>query len=244
MGHTTGRRHLRRLAAPRTWPIPRKVSYWIVKPSPGPHSMELSMPIALWIRDYLKYVKTMREVRYVLNNKKVYVDGKPIKDYKYPVGLFDVIYFPDLNEYWRVLINRKGKLYLKQIDEKEAKIKPLRIKRKQMIDGGKIQLTLFDGRNVVVEDPKKYKTGDTLVIDLENKKIIEHIPMEKGVTVFFYYGAKVGTLGILEDVRIEHRSYGHTRFVVYKDYDTNETKETIWDYAYVVGRDKPVISVL
>ncbi len=243
MGHTTGRRHLRRIAAPKTWPIPRKGTYWIVRPSPGPHSMELSMPIALWIRDYLKYAQTLREVRYILNHNKVYVDGKPIKDYKYPVGLFDVIYFPDLNEYWRVLINEKGKLYLKQIDEKEAWIKPLRIKRKQMVNGGKVQLTLFDGRNILVDDPKKYKTGDTIVLDLKEKKIIEHIPMEKGVILFFYYGAKVGTLGILEDIKILHKPYGYTRFVVYKDYKTGEIKETICEYAYAVGREKPFISL-
>jgi len=82
MGHTTGKRHLRRIAAPKTWPIPRKGTYWIAKPIPGPHKMELSMPLALWIRDYLKLGKTMREVKYILNEGKVLVFSTDCEHYE------------------------------------------------------------------------------------------------------------------------------------------------------------------
>ena len=236
------KRHLKRPAAPKTWPIPRKGTKWVVRPRPGPHKMEYSMPIALWIRDYLKYAKTLREVNYILKNKKCYVDFKPITDYKYPVGLFDVIYFPDLGEYWRVLINEKGKLYLKRIDEKEARIKPLRIKSKQMVKGGKVQLTLFDGRNVLVDDPKKYKTGDTLVFDLIEKKVIEHIPLEEGVKIYFIDGANVGKVGTFKELIIRHTLH-NTRVVKWVDEQGNLKETSAWDYFVVVGREKPIISL-
>jgi len=243
MGHTTGKRHLRRISAPKTWPIPKKGSYWIVKPSPGPWRMELGMPILLWIRDYLKYAKTAREVRYILVNKKAYVNGKPIKDPKFPVGLFDVLSFPDLGEYYRVIIDSKGKLQLKRIDEKEANLKITRIIRKQMVNGGKVQVTGLDGRNFLFDNPKDIKTGDSLLIKLSDQEILEKIPMEKDVLLFFYYGAKVGTLGKLKEIKVFKKPFGHTRIVVYEDLESKEIKETIWEYAIPVGKETPLITV-
>ena len=43
----TGKEHLKRVAAPRTWPITRKTSKWVAKPSPGPHSQEHGMPLVV-----------------------------------------------------------------------------------------------------------------------------------------------------------------------------------------------------
>ncbi len=242
MSRTTNRRHLKRPSAPNTWSIPRKGSKFIVKPSPGPHSMELGMPLLLWLRDYLKYAKSAREAKYLINSGKVLVDGRKVRDYAFPVGLFDVISFPDLGKHYRVLMNSRKKLFLHPIDEKEAGIKVARIIRKQMVKGGKVQLTSLDGRNFLVDDPKKYYTGDTLVISIPDQKILQHIPMKEGALIYIYFGAKVGSIGTLTERRIEHKSYGNTRFIKYKDYKTGEEKETIEEYAVVIGEEKPVIS--
>jgi len=241
MGHTTGRRHLRRLAAPKTWPIPRKGTVWVVKPNPGPHSIERSMPIALWIRDYLKYVKTLREVKYVLNKGYIYVDGRVIKDYKFPVGIFDILHIEKINKTFRVLINKRGKLYLKEIDENEKNIKPLKIIRKQYVKGGKIQLTLLDGRNIIVEDPKKYKVGDTLLIKVPEQEIIDHLPLESGNMIYIIGGKKVGEIGYVKEIIIR-RLVTHNRILRYTDLEGN-VKETVPEYAVVIGREKPVISI-
>ena len=243
MGHTTGKRHLRRISAPRTWPIPRKGSYWVVKPSPGPWRIDLGMPLILWIRDYLKYAKTAREVRYILVNKKVYLNGKPVKDPKFPAGLFDVISFPDLGENYRVIMDSKGRLQLKLIDEKEANLKITKIIRKQIVKKGKVQVTGFDGRNFLLDDPKSIKTGDSLLIGLPDQEIIEKIPMEENTLLFFYYGAKVGTLGRLKEVKILRRPFGHTRIVIYEDLESREIKESIWEYTIPIGKETPVITV-
>ena len=144
---------------------------------------------------------------------------------------------------FRVLINTKGKLYLKQIDEKEAKLKIVRIKRKQMVNGGKVQVTGHDGRNFLFDDPKEIKTGDSLLIELPDQKVIKKISMEENTIVFFYYGAKVGTLGKVKEIKIFRKPFGHTRFIVYEDLDTREIKETIWEYAIPVGKEKIEITV-
>ena len=40
-------KHLKRLAVPKTWSIPKKSHKWAIKPSVGGHSLERSIPIAI-----------------------------------------------------------------------------------------------------------------------------------------------------------------------------------------------------
>lgn len=46
--------HLKRLNAPRSWPIKRKISIWTTKQRPGSHSVENSIPAAFLLRDMIK----------------------------------------------------------------------------------------------------------------------------------------------------------------------------------------------
>ena len=89
-------KHLKRIASPRKWPVSRKTSVWIVKPSSGPHSIENSIPLSIGIRDFLKIAKTSPEARRIIGNGDIFVDGKVTRKYKRPVGLMDVISIPKL----------------------------------------------------------------------------------------------------------------------------------------------------
>ena len=53
--------HMKRLAMPKTWPIPKKVHLWATKQSAGAHSVENSMPATLVLRDMLKVCDTASE---------------------------------------------------------------------------------------------------------------------------------------------------------------------------------------
>jgi small subunit ribosomal protein S4e len=241
MGHTTGRKHLKRLAAPKTWPIPRKGAKWIIKPSPGPHSMEMGMPIAVWLRDYLGIAKNMREVRFILNNEKILVDGRPVRDPSFQVGLMDTLSIPDLDKHFRVLINHKLKLFLHEIPEEESKCKIVRVIRKQMVKGGRIQVTGHDGRNFIIDS--EIKVGDGLLISLPDQNIEKIIPIKEGTIVYFFYGAKAGSLGRVKEIKVLRKPFGHTRFVVYEDLVTGEIKETVFNYAIPVGEQELEISL-
>ena len=56
------KRHLKRLPAPRHWPIKRKEGKFTTRVIPGPHPKEHSLTIALILREILGYADTMREV--------------------------------------------------------------------------------------------------------------------------------------------------------------------------------------
>ena len=183
--------HLKRLAMPRSWPLPRKTSVWVTRPTPGAHSLEHCMPITLVLRDVLNVAKTAREVRFILHNELAKIDGRVVKDTRRGVGLMDVLTLGEQN--YRCVLDHKGRLQYRLIGADEASWKVCRIEGKTTIKGGKTQLNLHDGRNIIVEDPSEYSTGDSLKINLPDQKILEHIRFGEGTRCYLIGGAHVGS---------------------------------------------------
>lgn len=241
-------RHLRRSTAPRYWPITRKGFVWTVKPSPGPHPASLSIPIAVILRDVLGYAYTLREARRILAERKVYVDSRVITDYKYPVGVMDVIYLKGPEEYYRVLPHPTKFYMLHPISEKEAEIKPLRVKRKTTVRGGNTQLTFHDSRTLLLlkdrdaDLVKAVRTLDTVVFNLKSKSILQHIPLDKGVTACVISGRNVGFIGRVES--IQQAVFKRTRWLAeIRSLDGTDSIRTILDYVFAIGTEHPVISL-
>ncbi|WP_297489150.1 30S ribosomal protein S4e [Thermococcus sp.] len=242
MARKGAKRHLKRLAAPSSWYLPKKKYKWAVRPRPGPHAMETSVPLLYIVRDYLGYAKTAREARKILNEGKVLVDGKVRKDYKFPVGIMDVVSIPETGEHYRVLPNRIGKLILHPISAEEAKLKPFRINNKRMVKGAKVQLNLHDGSNRIVSFAEKdsYRTAYTILMSVPEREVVEVIPFEIGSYVFVTRGKNVARKGRVVDIR--GFPMGWPDVVTIED-ESGEKFDTLKDYAFVIGKDKPVISL-
>ena len=102
---------VKRMAAPRRWQIKRKTSYWAVKTSPGPHEMEFSVPLLQVVRDMLSICETSREAKMLISGGRFSVDGRVRKDYRYPVGLMDVLKIEGEEGGYRMLIDRRNKMH-------------------------------------------------------------------------------------------------------------------------------------
>ena len=221
--------HLKRLYAPKTWAVKRKGIKFIVKSIPGTHSLKLSVPIALLFRDLLKYATNLREVKSILLNKNVLVDSVRRKDYRFPVGIFDVIEIKETKEIFRVIFDGR-KIGLLKIDKNEANLKPCKITGKRKI-GKKVQLNLYDGKNILV-DKDAYKAGDTIIIEFP-KNIKSHLKLEKGNLIYLIGGKHIGVVGSVESISGDKIKYKSTEGVF----------ETLKKYAFVVGVDKPFVSI-
>jgi small subunit ribosomal protein S4e len=186
--------HLKRLAMPATWPLERKKTVWITTPLPSGHPRKFCMPINLILRDILQITKSTHETKKLLANEEVLIDGRRIKDYKEAIGLFDILSIPKLKKTYTFIITCKNKLKLIEIDETSEKLEKIKVKK--AIKGGKIQLTFHDGRNVIADN--KYKVNDSVLFDLKQKKIKEHLPLAEGALVYVTGGKKVGSIGKFE----------------------------------------------
>lgn len=229
-------KHMKRQAAPTSWKVPRKTSVWVVKPNPGAHPIEKGLPLSYVLRDYLGLCDTTREARRVLGARKVLVDGRPVSDHKFPVGLMDVISFPSMKKHYRVLVDRSNRLALKEITADEAKWKLVRIENISVVKGGKFQLNCHDGRNILL-DKNKYKSGHVLKIEVPAQKIKDAYEFKEGNIGLLIGGAHVGDVSHLE-------SYEITRSPMPNLVTMKDGYNTIKDYVFIIGKKTPEIAVL
>jgi small subunit ribosomal protein S4e len=228
------KKHLKTLTVPKTWPIKRKGQKFVIRPNPG-KSFTYSMPIALIFKNNLKYCKTTKEAKAILLDKEILVDGKRRLDTKYLIGLMDVLSFPIAKEYYRILINTQKKLQLIPIEKKESSLKVVKITGKKVLNKGKIQLNLFDGRNILVKKDN-YAVGDSVLIELPGQEIKEHFKLGKGNYAFLISGKHTGEHGKIMDV-----SEGKEGSVTIKT--TKHEFKTSKDSIYLVGKEKPAIKI-
>ncbi len=219
--------HLKRLAAPKSYPIKKKGFKYTIKSRPGPHKKERSTPLLIVIRDILGIVETAREGRRVLNERKVLVDGVVRRDPKFPVGFMDVISIPAAGKHYRVLLDKHGRVTLKEIDEAEAKLKIVRVEKKHMTKGAKVQLTTHDGRNFLNVDAKP---GDSLLIEIPSQKVVEVLKLEPGRKAYIIGGAHVGSIAEVKEIKPGSMTV-KPRVVLKGDVEF----ETIKDYVFIVN---------
>ncbi len=247
MARMGGQKRLKALAAPKFWPILRKEFKWTVKPRPGPHPAEYSMPLLLIVRNVLKYAKNSREARKLIAEGHFKVDGRVRKDYKYSVGLFDVVEIVDTGEAYRFMPYPVKFFTLHPVPKEEIAIKPVRINNKITIRKGHIQLNLHDGRNIIikVKDPRNpvediYRTMDTLLIKLPEQHIIQHIKFEPGALAIIVAGRNVGRLGRLLDVQ---KGWGRKSSIATLEDPNGNKFQTSLEYIFIIGKEKPSISL-
>ncbi len=234
--------HLRKSQTPYWWPIPRKVGgVWSIRTSPGPHSLAYSLPLAMVMRDVLKYAKTLREARYIISKGYVKVDGRVRRNYRFPVGLMDVIEIVPTGEIYRVVPNGDSYYTLVPIPSEEANLKLLRVEGKTSVRGGKIQLHFHDGRNLIVQPEvgRQIETLGTVLYDLSNNSIKSYTPLKLDTLAVIIHGSNVGFMGKVEEIVRTLKRREST--IALRQNDV--VRRTILNYTMAVGVDSPLVKI-
>ncbi|MCW3993155.1 MAG: 30S ribosomal protein S4e [Candidatus Bathyarchaeota archaeon] len=244
-GGSTG---LKRKPAPKFWPIHRKEFVWVVRPSPGPHSLKNCLPLTIVLRDILKFAKTRKEAKTIVSQGKVYVDGKVRREDDFPVGLMDVISISDIDKYFRIVPSRKG-LILHPISKEESNFKLCRIENKKVVENGHVQLNLHDGSNILVKvaDPKKpqedtYKTLDSVKINLPERQILKQVKMKKNDFAMITSGKNIGKHGKIIEIEKTKGKKRTNALVTIEDKKGNRY-QTILNFVFAIGEEQPLISM-
>ncbi len=228
-------RHQKRVASPRSWPIARKIHTWVAKSKPGPHSEKGSIPLVIVVRDLLGLVDNSREAKRVLHEGGILVDGKARKDINFPVGIFDVISVPALGKNFRLLTDAKGRFNLHELEAGEAR-KLCKIANKTILKGGKTQLNLNDGTNILAEGD--YSTGSSVILSIPDKEIADVIEFKEGNLAMVVGGSHSGEVGTIKEIEVVKSSRPNKVIISGK-----EEFETTVDHVFMIGRDKPAIKL-
>ncbi|MGA8542065.1 MAG: 30S ribosomal protein S4e [Thermoplasmata archaeon] len=228
---------LKRRAAPRAWTIPRKGTKWVKRPGPGPHAQDQSIPLLLVLRDLRHIAATAREASILLRSGNVRVDGKVAKDLDRGLGLMDTLSLAaPLDAHYRVVKDRRGKLVLVTIPPAEATIKIGRVRFKHSVRKGQVEVTLHDGRNLLVPSKSPYRVGDSLKLEVPSQKVVDHLPLAAGALAFVAGGSHVGELARVE--KVEVRNSSSPNLVHFK-----EGFSTVKEYVFIVGQTAPEVTI-
>jgi len=229
-------KYLKRLVAPGSWHIPKKVQKFVMKTAPGPHNAG-ALPVGVWLREHIGLAQNASEVRKILHQRDVLVNGKACRNPQIGLGVFDIVSIPKLGKHYRIQLDVKGNLVAVEISAESAKTRLCKIRNKTTIKGGKVQLNLAFGANILADNT--YKAKDSIVVTLgtdgeERFKIIDHFPFAEGNVAMIVGGKHSGRIGRV--IEIIKTSGSVPNRVILADDSAGERFETIEDYVFMVGR--------
>lgn len=191
--------HTKRIAMKKSWPLSRKGKKRFIIRCRGPHQLKTSLPLLVVIRDLLEMAKTKNEVKKILKEGNILVDNKTVKDEKFGIGLFDRVYFKKIEKVYTLKLTKKGSLEIKELKTEIANKKSCKIIGKKTLKGNKIQINLYDGKNFIITK-KDVKIGDSAIVDLKTKKIIDYLKLDQGSHVLIIGGKHIGSSGKISKV--------------------------------------------
>jgi small subunit ribosomal protein S4e len=233
----SGSKKLKRQMAPQFWGIGRKDKRFVITVRPGPHKKDYAVPTAVFLRDILKIVTTLREAKAAIYTGKVKIDGVVRKSLHHAIGLMDVVELENVPEIYR-LVPMEGKLLKPlQIKESEKTKKLVRVTSKTTINKGKTQIGFHDGRSTISDT--KVNVGDTCLIQIPDQKILEVIKLEKDSQVLVTRGINAGQIGKIESM--EEGTFILPRRAVLILGDRKIEIPT--DIIMAIGKKEPVIQI-
>lgn len=246
MARKSGPRQLKREPAPGFWPIRRKERTWAANTRPGPHSREKSLPLVIIIRDILGYARTSKEATRIISTGKVKVDGVVRTDHRFPVGLMDVLQIEGADQIFRILPKPNRGLTPMPISQKEAGFKLCKIIGKRNIEGGKVQINLHDGRNLILsgqgarqKTDVEYAPGGAMQLGLPKQNLMAVVPFQTGALGLVIDGRNQGIFGKIATIT----PGTHARPRIVKIETASEAFDTPAEYVIPVGTQSSLVGL-
>ena len=204
------RKHLKRLFAPKDWMLSKLTGVFAPRPRAGAHKIRECMPLAVILRNRLKYALNYKETQMIVRQGLVKVDGRARIDAKYPAGFMDVLEIPKTNDRIRMLYDVKGRFEMVRLSEEEAKIKLCKVVNLWTTSHRTPMLTTHDGRRIRFPDPK-INRNDTIIIDVATGAIQSTLKARIGAIAMITGGSNRGLVGEILSVERHPGSFDIAR---------------------------------
>merc|ERR1712243_348478 len=230
------RKHLKRLNAPKHWMLDKLTGVFAPRPSTGPHKLRECLPLCIFLRNRLHYALTMDEVKKILQQRLIKVDGRVRTDVNYPAGFMDVITIEKTNENFRLIYDVKGRFAVHRITPEEGRYKLCRVTKVGMGQKGVPFLVTHDARTIRYPNPD-INVNDSVILDIESGAITDHVKFDTGNLCMITGGHNLGRVGVITS-RDKHP--GSFDIVHVKD-ATGATFATRLSNVFIIGRGKQAL---
>lgn len=180
--------HLTRAETARRIPIKRKGSPYIARPLSHLHS---SVNVLVAVRDMLGLARTAHEVKEMIKEKKLKINGRVVRDFHEPIILLSLF---EADKRYILSVLTTGRFVLKETKQTTRFAK---IVGKRLLRTGVVQFNSHDGTNFISKE--KVNVGDSAEIDLHSKPI-SFVKLDKGTKVFVARGRAQGHEGTVSRV--------------------------------------------
>lgn len=196
------KRHLKRLAAPKSWGLSKMGGTFAPKPIAGPHRSSEAIPLCILLKK-LGLASTKKEIKHICRSSLIKVNNRVRTEKNFPVGLFDILTVEKTNEHYRLLYSINKRFYLHKVTPEEAKTRLCRVLKKNVESDIPYTYT-EDGFSLRFLDPS-IGIQDTLKVDMNNK-LIDFLRFEEGKLAMVTRGNNLGCIGVI--LRIEKHEIG------------------------------------
>jgi small subunit ribosomal protein S4e len=193
----------------------------------------------VFLRNRLKYALTYHEVKMILKERLVAIDGKVRTDVTFPCGFMDVVSMERTGENFRLLFDVKGRYTIHKIKAAEAKYKLCKIKKLSTGNKNVPFIVTHDGRTIRFPDPSA-RVDDTVKVDLDTGRVSEVFKFDVGNLAMITGGRNQGRVGVITH---RDRHPGSFDIVHVKDSKGHEFATRIVN-VFVIGHGtKPAVSL-
>jgi len=141
----------------------------------------------------------MHEAKKVLNAGKIKIDNVPRYSHNFPVGLMDIIELIPSKQFYRLVPKNSELLFPIAINENEKNLKLVKVIRKNIVRGNKIQYGFHDGKTLLSE--KELKIGDSCLLKLPELEILEIFTLTENSLILIIRGDNSGKIGRVNEIK-------------------------------------------
>ncbi len=181
--------HLKRQETSKKLPLTRKGTKFVVRTS---SHLNDSVPVLIAIRDMLKLARTAAEVKMMIHNKMLKINGKTVSDFKESIKLMNLF---EADKAYILTLLPTGRFVFQETKEKSSRV--CKVVSKKILSKGKLQFNLHDGTNIISD--KKIEIQDSVILTLDNK-LKDVIKLDKGSNVESILGKYVGQKGKVQSM--------------------------------------------
>lgn len=180
--------HLTRAEISRVMPLPRKGTRYVARPLAYTNR---SLSVLSAVRDLLHLARTAREVKEMIKEKKLKINGRVVRDERESLTLFSLF---EADHVYKVTLLPTRRFALEPTKHATRVAKVI---NKRLLRGNIVQINLHDGTNLLTKD--KIAVGDSIELDL-HLKIVKIIPLKEGAKVLVGLGRNAGSIGIVKQL--------------------------------------------
>jgi len=221
------KKHLKRLNAPKHWMLDKLGGVFAPRPSTGPHKLRECLPLVVFLRNRLKYALTYSEVKKIVNQRLIKVDGKVRTDKCFPAGFMvscigyqqrRVLLPNSLARIYGMDVATSPGRYVISIEKTNENFRLIydvkgrftvhRITKEEaqykLCKVKKVQVGSKGVPNLTTHDARtirypdpNIKVNDTIQVDIATGKIMDSIKFETGNLCMVTGGHNLGRVGII-----------------------------------------------